>query len=110
MTFLLEFATYALVCIVWSRQCVRVTAPNIQDLIEIAQNLLTKNPDSVLLKEVSVIYEGKNQTNHKLTRKISSFLVSLSIHIMILSKRTECVFEKRVCAMQAEFQTCYGYR
>lgn len=79
MTFLLEFATSALVCTVWSRRCVRVTAPNVQDLIEIAQNLLTKNPDSVLLKEVSVIYEGK-KPNKPQTDKENIFFLRLPLN------------------------------
>jgi len=39
------FSADVLACLVWPRRCVKVTVPNIQDLMEITQNLLTKkNP------------------------------------------------------------------
>lgn len=50
--------------------------------MEITQNLLTKKIHVCLLKEVSVIYEGKKKNPQ--TDKES---VSLSIHTMILSTR-----------------------
>lgn len=86
------FSADVLACLVWPRRCVKVTVPNIQDLTEITQNLLTKKIHVCLLKEVSVIYEGKKKNPQ--TDKES---VSLSIHTMILS------------TMQVEFQTCYDY-
>lgn len=64
------FSADVLACLVWPRRCVKVTVPNIQDLTEITQNLLTKKIHVCLLKEVSVIYEGKKKP-HKLTRKVS---------------------------------------